>query len=88
MMRQLIDALCFRLIHGPTVKGQVEQLDIGPGDRLLIKVPGTLSPVDLIRLNQQVGEYLPAGARALVLDGKSEVKVIRFNDGTIIRNAA
>lgn len=79
MIRQLVDAICFRLIHGPlggTPAFQIEKLHLNPGDQIVVKYDGLLSADDAKRIRETLAPHVPLGMHFMVIDKTVDLAVI------------
>lgn len=83
MLRQLINAICFRLIHGASSPPaslppfEIAKLELKPGDYLVLRFQQRLSSATVERLRTHMGDalLLPKG-HILVLEGGADLAVI------------
>lgn len=83
MLKQLIDAICFRLVNGPLPQPQptlpafeIAKLDLKPGDFLVLRFPGKLTPEMVDRLKTQLdGAGVVQKAKILVFEGGADLAV-------------
>lgn len=84
MWKRLIDAIIFRLVHGPATLGpaplppfDVTKLDLQPGQFLVLRFPGRLSMAQVECLRQQIdGCGICPKGKILVLEGGADLAVI------------
>lgn len=81
MLKQLIEAICFRLIHGPLQASavgvsEISKLEIKAGDFLVVKVKQRLSSEQVNRLKADLEGKLPAGIKVLVFEGDVGLSIV------------
>lgn len=80
MLKQLIDAICVRLVHGS--RGwtppafEIAKLEIKPGDFLVLRFKERLNAQQVDCLRAAVERQLPSGVKALVFDGQVDLQVL------------
>lgn len=81
MLKQLIDAICFRLINGPlggpADTFNVAKMDIRDGDYLVIRVKSRMTREAAERMRADLKSRLPKGVTALVIDSDADLAVLR-----------
>lgn len=80
MFKQLIEAICFRLIHGPlggpaSPEFQISRLELKPGDMLVLRTKQRLSMQAADCLRESFRKAAP-GIRTLVIEDGSELAVL------------
>lgn len=83
MFKQLVDAICFRLINGPlsgptTPQFEISKMEIGPGDFLVLRFKRSLSREEIMRLRESVEEVLPHKNKVLVFEGEVNLSVLKY----------
>jgi hypothetical protein len=93
MLKQLIDAICLRLINGPlpgpsTGEFTIAKLDIKSGDFLIICFRNPLSKAQVDRLRERMKDVLPADVKALVFEGEVNFSVLSKSKGDHLTEVA
>lgn len=78
MIRDLINAICFRLIHGLPRKPnfQISRLALKPGDRLVVKVDAHVSMDQTKHIREMFSPRLPPDVQIIVIDKSIELSVL------------
>lgn len=79
MIRQLIDAICTRLIMGPAngqPHFQIDKLQLKSGDRILVKVNERITSEMAAKVRDQMNPLLPTGVRCIVIDKSCDLAVL------------
>ena len=79
MFRQLIEAICFRLVNGPLGGGSpafhVSRLDLRPGDILVLRFKQYLAPNVPARIKADLAD-VAKGHRVMILDNGADLAVL------------
>lgn len=59
----------------------VQRLTLKPGDRVIVRAPGHLTPQAVDMLRARMRAWLPDGVQALVLDGGMSLEVLEPPEG-------
>jgi hypothetical protein len=80
MLKQLIQAICFRLINGPlgapTLEFRISKLEIKPGDFLVVRSRQRMSQQTADRLRESLKGVMPTDVKCLVFDGEIDLSVL------------
>jgi hypothetical protein len=80
MLKQLIEAICFRLINGPlgapsTVEFHISKMELKPGDFLIARFKRQLSQQQAAGLRERLKDVLPNN-KVLVFEGDVDLSVL------------
>lgn len=80
MFKQLIEAICFRLINGPlgapSLDFRISRLDIKSGDMLVLRFKRNLSFEQVECVRKTLKPQLPGDVRVLVFEGDVDISVM------------
>jgi hypothetical protein len=80
MLKQLIDAICFRLVNGPLPAPmppfEIAKLDLKPGDYLAVTFPGKLSYEQVTQLRELFKKEILPRNKVLIFEGGARLAVI------------
>ena len=77
-LNRLIDAICFRLIHG-TLRSQpnfqINKLKLSAGDVLVVRVNDRITKKQAADIRDLIEPRLPVGVRSMVIDKALDLSV-------------
>lgn len=80
MIRKLVDAICFRLVHGPLNSPpsfQIDTLHVRPGDRLIVQYDGLMSREVAEKIRAVWETKVPTGVVVIVIDKSTGLSVLK-----------
>lgn len=80
MFKQLIEAICFRLIHGPlngshSPEFVISRLDLKPGDIIVLRTKRVVPDHVATRMREMMKDIAP-GHRALVIEDGMDIALL------------
>jgi hypothetical protein len=79
MLKQIIEAICFRLINGPlgsSPQFYISRLEIKPGDFLVIRFRKGLTQQQASRLRADMNGILPKDVKVMIFEGEVDFSVL------------